>query len=177
MSAGVDTPLLRAALKSQYHAGLAMLRDAIERCPDEVWLSARHTNAFWQVAYHAMFFTHLYMMPDEASFRPWKGHQRRVQHPDGIPGAADPSSSLPLIPRPYSRAEALTYWEVCDGLVDATVDRLDLASPASGFSWYSMPKLEHQMMNIRHLQHHTAQLADRLRAEVHAGVAWVAGRP
>jgi hypothetical protein len=154
-----------------------MLRDAIERCPDEVWLSARHTNAFWQIAYHVIFFTHLYLMPDEASFRPWPGHQFNVQHEDGIPGKADPSSSLPLIPRPYSRAEALAYWDVCDSLVDDTVDALDLASPASGFHWYSMSKLEHQIMNIRHLQHHTAQLADRLRAELQTGIAWVAAGP
>ena len=28
---------LRGALKSQYHAALAMLRESIERCPAEVW--------------------------------------------------------------------------------------------------------------------------------------------
>jgi hypothetical protein len=28
-------------------------------------------------------------------------------------------------------------------------------------------------MNIRHIQHHTAQLADRLRNRVNVGVDWV----
>src|SRR5699024_2816331 len=51
---------LRAALKSQYHASLAMLREAVELCPAEEWTSDAHTNAFWQVAYHALYFTHLY---------------------------------------------------------------------------------------------------------------------
>ena len=49
-------PMLRSALKSQYHASLAMLREAIERCPPEEWLSTDHKNAFWQVSYHALFF-------------------------------------------------------------------------------------------------------------------------
>jgi len=31
------TRALGSALKSQYHAALAMLRLAIERCPDDLW--------------------------------------------------------------------------------------------------------------------------------------------
>src|SRR5262249_38512334 len=53
-------PTLRSVLKSQYHASLAMLREAIERCPSEEWLSTNHKNAFWQVSYHTLFFAHLY---------------------------------------------------------------------------------------------------------------------
>jgi hypothetical protein len=33
-----------------------------------------------------------------------------------------------------------------------------------------MPKLEHWMVNIRHIQHHTAQLEDRLRARAGLGI-------
>jgi len=32
---GDTHPMLRTVLKSQYHASLAMLREAIERCPPE----------------------------------------------------------------------------------------------------------------------------------------------
>jgi len=38
--------LVRASLKRQYHAGLGMLRDAIEACPDDLWYDATATNAF-----------------------------------------------------------------------------------------------------------------------------------
>jgi hypothetical protein len=34
-------------------------------------------------------------------------------------------------------------------------------------------KLEHQLVSIRHLQHHTAQLADRVRTRVGIGIDWV----
>ena len=167
---------LRDGLKSQYHAGLAMLREAIERCPDEVWESDEHTNAFWQIAYHTLFFTHLYLQPRAETFRPWEQHQGDVQHADGIAGPVDPDSKLALIPRPYTRAQALEYWRLLDAMVDGAVDALDLHSPVSGFHWYNMPKLEHQLVNLRHLQHHVAQLADRLRASSDVGIKWVGAR-
>ena len=168
---------LRTALKSQFHASLAMLREPIERCPETLWDDPSPTNAFWQVAYHALFFTHLYLMPDEAAFRPWTQHRADVQHPDGIPGPADPASPLPLIPEPYTREQVLAYWQVVDGMVDEAVDTLDLSLPTSGFPWYRMSKLEHQFVNLRHTQHHAAQLADRLRAAADLGTRWVGAVP
>ena len=36
--------------------------------------------------------------------------------------------------------------------------------------------LEHQIVNIRHIEHHTAQLADRLRSSAGIGIQWVGAR-
>jgi hypothetical protein len=36
-----------------------------------------------------------------------------------------------------------------------------------------MPKIEHQIVNIRHIQHGAAQLADRLRSKLNLGIGWV----
>jgi hypothetical protein len=168
----IDTTELRLILKSQYHAGLAMLRQAIELCPEELWLDTRPRNAFWQIAYHALFFTHLYLASEVASFRPWQGHQSQVQHPDGIPGDPKPGSTLPLVPESYTRAQTLACWDVLDNAVDSAVDALDLHRPECGFPWYKMSKLEHQFVNQRHLQHHAAQLADRIRAALDSGIRW-----
>ena len=170
------TAALATVLKSQYHAALAMLREAVERCPDELWLDQRPKNAFWQVAYHALFFAHLYAGADEAAFRPWAGHQAETQNPDGIGGPPDPVSNLPVIPNPYSKADVLAYCEFCDQMIDDAVDALDLRRRDSGFHWYKVSKLEHQIINIRHIQHHTAQLMDRLRAADDIGIRWVGAR-
>jgi hypothetical protein len=167
---------LRTSLKSQYHAALAMLKESIEKCPEETWYDETPKNTCWQVAYHALYFTHLYLQPDEAAFRPWKGHQGDVQHPDGIPGPANPESPLPLIPRPYTKEEVLAYWEFCDQMVDGAVETLDLGRRESGFHWYPIPKLEHQLVNLRHIQHHAGQLADRVRAAAGVGVRWAGSR-
>lgn len=173
----ISGKVLRGVLKNQYHAALAMLRETIENCPEELWTSREHTNAFWQIAYHVLYFTHLYLQSDEAAFEPWGQHQANVQHEDGIPGPAEPESDLPLVPDPYTRAQVLEYWRFCDEMVDDAVDALDLQSQSSGFYWYRLSKLEHQLVNLRHLQHHAAQLADRLRAAENFGTRWVGGRP
>ena len=172
----VPLHLVRDALKSQYRAGLAMLREAVELCPDDLWLTTENTNAYWQVAYHALFFTHLYLQPTSADFRPWPGHQSQVQNEDGIGGPPDPASDLPVIPEPYSRDQVLTYTAHVAREVETVVDTLDLASLESGFSWYRVSKLEHQLINVRHLHHHAAQLADRLRNATGNGVRWVGAR-
>lgn len=169
---------LRAALKSQYHAALAMLRQTVEQYPDELWLGDEaHVNAPWQLAYHALYFTHLYLQPELTHFQPWEGHQSEVQHEDGIAGDLNPESPLPLIPEPYAKEQVLAYLGHCEAIVDGAVDALDLLGPASGFWWYPVPKLEHQLVNLRHVQHHTAQLADRLRNERGLGTRWVGSRP
>ncbi|MBI4473427.1 MAG: hypothetical protein HY646_12220 [Acidobacteria bacterium] len=168
---------LNAIIKSQYHASLAMLREAIELCDDRMWLDTKHVNACWQVAYHTLFFTQLYLGSGPNSFRGWAGHQAAVQHPDGMAGPADPNSSLPLIPKPYPKAQTLEYWSVVDSMVDEAIDSMDLAGPDSGFWWYKVSKFEHQLINIRHVQHGAAQLADRVRAEFNVGVRWVGSVP
>lgn len=76
-------------------------------------------------------------------------------------------------PRPYTTSQVLAYWKHCDDMVDAAVRSLDLQSSESGFHWYRFPKLEHQIVNLRHIQNHTAQLGDRLRASTGTGIRWV----
>jgi hypothetical protein len=42
-----------------------MLRGAIDACPATLWTSDRYVNPFWQVAYHTLFYTHLYLQPQK----------------------------------------------------------------------------------------------------------------
>lgn len=58
-------------------------------------------------------------------------------------------------------------------MVAQKLDEMDLAAAKCGFWWYRMGKLEHQIVNIRHIQHHAAILSARLRTEVGVGVKWV----
>lgn len=101
---------------------------------------------------------------------PWE-HHRPNHHRLGA------GSEASVAPTPYSRPEVISYCLRCRDMVDSAVDLLDLASPESGFPWYRMSKLEHQLVNLRHLQHHTGQLADRLRQDAGRGVRWVGGKP
>jgi hypothetical protein len=155
--------LLRKALKSQYHAALVMLRQAVERCPNSQW--AQGNPPFWQVAYHATFFAHFYMGPDEDAFCPWEHHRPKIQSLDEPP--------VPLGDA-YTRADVLDYLSQCAAMVGPAVDALDLASRNSGFPWYQVSKIEHQIINIRHIQHHAIYLSAALRASGQEPVTWVA---
>lgn len=159
---------IKAALKSQYRASLTMLYEVIDGCPPELWADAAYRNPYWRVAYHTLYYAHLYLMQSETEFVPWE-HHRPGAHRLGAP--PDPSDPV----TPYSVEELRGYCRYCIGLVDAAVDRLDLSSPESGYSWYQMPKLEHQLVNLRHVEHHTGQLAERLRRTADRGLAWVKG--
>jgi len=149
----------------QYRASLAMFGQAIDLCPEPLWVAPEHTNKFWHIAYHALFYTHLYLQPSEADFHPWAKHRQLHQY-------LDPRRWAPQGTTPYTKAEVLEYREFCRAEAEARVPALDLAA-GSGFPWLPFNKLEVQFYNIRHLQHHTGQLADRLRTQAGCGVAWV----
>jgi hypothetical protein len=87
-----------------------------------------------------------------------------------------PPHRQPKIGEPYSRAEILAYWRLCGEMVDTVVDRLDLNAPECGFPWYKCPKLDHQIINIRHIQHHAALLSGRLRSAIGADIKWIGSR-
>ena len=153
----------------QYQASLAMLGQAIDLCPDSLWLDAAYPNRFWHIAYHAMFYTHLYLQPTEADFRPWAKHRPDHQYLGPRPQAPQ---ETPAPKTPYTKTELLEYHELCRNQVETRVPEIDLQAP-SGFYWLPFNKAELQFYNIRHLQHHTGQLADRLRTSINASVAWV----
>jgi hypothetical protein len=73
---------------------------------------------------------------------------------------------------PYSQAEILEYLEVCSREIGERVRSLEVDSP-SGFSWLPFSRMELHLYNIRHVQHHTGQLIDRLRITDDVGVAWI----
>jgi len=171
--------ILRPVLKNQYHASLAMLLDVIDRCPDSLWSNDSYVNPFWRVAYHALYYTHFYLQPHAESFRPWEHHQTGIQYmnnwapPPEFAHIGELPHRPPRTGKPYTKDQLLAYWTVCDESIDGAVDALDLAAPECGFFWYKVSKIEHQMINLRHLQHHMAQLGDRLRSVVGVGVDWV----
>lgn len=146
---------IRAALKRQYRAGLRMLRQAVEVCPAELWVSGHHPRNYWRIAYHGVFYCDLYLQPTADAFVRWEKDQ-------------DTSAALwgePPVLEPYSQVDILDYIDRVEAEVDAAVDLLDSDSPDSGFPWYpGMPKLDHQILNIRHLQGHVGQLSELLMA-------------
>lgn len=163
---------IKPCLKSQYHAALKTLRAAIEKCPDDLW-AAEVRHGYWHIVYHTLFFTHLYLQQRLDDFSPWEHHREDYECLGGRP---IPPHDLPTIDQPYMKDQMLAYWQVCEAMVDGQVEAMDLQRAKCGFFWYSVGKLEHQWINVRHIQHHAGQLADRLRTATEGGqsVGWVA---
>jgi hypothetical protein len=160
---------IQLQLVRQYRAALAMLKQAIETCPEELWLDAKPRNKYWHIAYHALFYAHFYVQASDKDFVPWAKHQQDANFLGARPGA--PKEPQAVI-EPYSREDLLEYAEFCRNEVSAKVPLDNLDGP-SGFYWLPFDRLELHLYNLRHLAHHTGQLADRLRNATGKGVGWV----
>ena len=153
----------QSVIAAQYRASLAMLRDAIEKCTDELWCDQRHDPAYWRIAYHTLFFTDLYLSENHDTFCAWDRHVKKYE-------ALDPL--VRIDGDPYTRADLSGYTAHLTRTVEERVAGLDLAGP-SGMSWLSFTKLELQFYNIRHIHHHAGQLTVWLREELGSEIDWV----
>src|SRR5205809_1089407 len=155
---------IREALKEQYHGGLAMLADCVEKCPEDVWRSGAHPRTFWRITLHAAFFAQFYLGQDEAAFTSWPGTKAEY----GaflVPERFQEQFELPETIEPMSRGDTLDYIAYVDSLVDNIVYTLDLERADTGFPWYKdQTKLSHEIMSIRHVPGHVGQLSELLMA-------------
>lgn len=163
---------LRQAIKENYHKALAMLAECVQKCPADLWTSPAPRvddenrfviRSFWRIAFHAVYFTHLYLGQNEGSFQAWPG-AKGGDH-EGMwhaPWNVEPYE-LPEDAEVHTQEEMLDYIKFVDSLVAPTVDQLDLDTSESGFPWYPRTtKIGHQLLNLRHIQGHVGQLSELL---------------
>lgn len=159
-------------IQSQYDAALSMLEAVVQQCPAGVWDDAQDHNRFWRVAYHVLFYTHLYLQPRDEDFVEWSGARGEAQYfgPIFFEGNREP-----VIAEPYTKEEILAYLAFCREEADRQVAKLELDAP-SGFSWIPLNKLELQFYNIRHIQQHTGELYERVGTRVGTDLPWIGQR-
>ena len=150
---------IKKITQSQYLAALEMLKQAIVTCPESVWDDPADKFRFWDIAYHTLFFVHLYLQDVEADFVPWEKHQ-------------DEDTER----TPYTKEDILVYVGLVQDQITQRVPALDLEAE-SGFHWLPFTKLELQFYNIRHIQQHTGELYERLGSRVQAELHWVGKQP
>jgi len=154
----------RSAIRQQFHASIDMLGNAIRACPDSVW-PGQPPRAFWYLAYHTLIFLDLYLSEcEESRFHP--------PSPFGLTELAD--ESLPP-ERVYRKDELLGYLEHCRKKLDAVMAGMTeawVASPCP-FDYRAMSNGELLLYNMRHVQHHAAQLNMRLRQTIDSAPDWV----
>jgi len=145
---------IKQVIKSQYLASLAMFRQAIEKCPLDVWYDQNEKFKIWSKAYHVVFFVHFYLQDAEKDFVEWEKHH-------------DPDGDIP-----FAKEDVLEYLAFAEKQVIERIPVTDLEGP-SGFDWYPVNKLELQFINIRHIQQHTGELYEMLGTRKNAELSWV----
>ncbi|MCX7428390.1 MAG: DinB family protein [Planctomycetia bacterium] len=164
---------VKNSLVAQFHAALAVLEQCVTRCPEEAWDAPVGDYPFWHVAYHALFYADLYLSRDEASFRAPALHRQDYQFFGRRPW---PPHEPVVADQPYSKDEIAAYLALCrrkasEAIAAETPATLD---GPSGFPWYKISRLEFHLNNIRHVQHHAAQLSLALRKRSGIEIEWVA---
>lgn len=154
----------KAIIKSQYRAALEMVHECILHCEDELWYDKSYTNPTWRITYHALYTFRLYLYQRLEDYVPWQHHRKGLQYLSEDLKTTDME--------PYSRKEMEDFLALCLEMI-STVDQLKVDHPESGFHWYTCSKAEHLIVNLRHLQHHTGQLQDRIRNRQKEGISWV----
>jgi len=153
--------LTQESLWNQFGASLDMLENAIRYCPQEHWDTEKE---FWYNAYHCLFFTDYYLTLEPSTFAPPTPFTFS-EFEDAMPE------------RTYSQAELLNYVEYCREKCHALLSNLthELAATrwinVSGTMDYSL--IELMLYNMRHVQHHAAQLNLILRQEINDAPDWV----
>ncbi|MBE0634683.1 DinB family protein [Candidatus Bipolaricaulota bacterium] len=158
-----------AVVSSQIRAALRMLCRAIDDCPDDLWNRPSDHNPFWVLAYHTLYFAHLYLSPSEEAFDPF---DRQVAGYSGY-GRTDLGDWVELTPKDvFGKVDVLAYCDHIDGRVAELVASTPFDAE-SGFSWLKFSKGEAHLYNLRHIQHHAGQLTERLRQEAKIGGRWI----
>ncbi len=145
---------IKQVIQSQYLAALAMLKQVIEKCPENVWYDPHEKFKFWSKAYHVVFFVHFYLQDAEKDFVPWEKHH-------------DPDGDIP-----FTKNEVLEYLAFAEKQVMERVPVTELDAEL-GFHWYPVNKLELQFINIRHIQQHAGELYETLGSREHIELDWV----
>jgi hypothetical protein len=156
----------------QFGASIDMLENAMHACPDSLWSDPSRRPewkpdgvvGFWYLGYHALFYLDLYL----SGF--WEGF-----HPPS-PFTLDEGDPAGVLPdNPYTKTQLLAYLHHCRAKCGATISALTDADldRVCTFSWGSMTFAELLLDNMRHVQHHAAQLNLLLRQNTSSAPGWV----
>ena len=157
----------KTILWRQLGAAIDMLENAVRACPEEIWSDRSRQPEYWYVVYHTLFFFDLYSFGSVEGFVPPMPFNLDELDPAGI-----------LPERPYTKDELLTYLEHGRGKCQAAIAAMteESAQRRCAFEWLDTTEAELVLYNLRHVQHHAAQLNLILRQTTGSAPRWVAGK-
>jgi len=155
---------IKIIIWQQFGAAIDMLENAILACSEDVWGKRIDHTEFWYIAFHALFYLDIYLSESDKGFIP----------PE--PFTLDELDERGLLPeRAYTKQELLKYLEHGREKCRLTIASLteEQADKRCGFDWLDISVSEILLYNMRHVQHHAAQLNFILSKEVGSAPRWV----
>jgi hypothetical protein len=154
----------KSAVWGQFGAALETLERAILACPPVLWGDRSRRPEYWYTAYHALFWLDLYLSEAPYDFAP--------PEPFGLE-ELDPAGLLPG--RVYEKEELLTYLEHGRARCRKKIENLtgEESKRIFEFGTIKLGVAELLLYNMRHVQHHAAQLNVILRQTQDSAPRWI----
>jgi hypothetical protein len=149
---------------SQFGAAIDMLENAMLACPENVWGDRTRNPEFWYITFHTLFYLDCYLSYSDKGFTPPAPFTLDELDPAGI-----------LPERVYTKEELLGYLEHGRKKCRETIAALseEKANQRCGFDWLDISVGELLLYNMRHVQHHAAQLNLILRQTIDSAPRWI----
>lgn len=157
---------LKRIVWQQYGAAMDTLDEAIRACPDALWNATMWEDEedsryghVWFIAYHALFWTDLFLTGSPKGFAPPAPFIR---------------GALPE--KPYTKDDILAYLIQCRQKSQAIIEGLtdERAQQVCVFDWMEPTFLELQLYSMRHMQEHAAHLSFFLGRNGVTAPDWIA---
>lgn len=160
---------MKVLLASQYEAALCTLHTCVVRCPDDAWGMRIGTYKFGQVVFHTLFFADYYVGTNHDALRIQPFHR---QHADTFADYEELEDRPPQALHP--RSFIIEYLEHCRTKAAAVIaaETAESLGAKADFVRRDFSRAELHVCNIRHIQHHSAQLSLRLRVDRHVDIPW-----
>lgn len=160
----VDHNAWKETVKSQFLAACDTLENAINACPQKLFEDQNRKYQIWYWVSHTIFWLDYYLTADRDGFKPPEPFGLEELDPAGV------------IPDPaYDQKQLLDYLDYCRKKLVRTFAEMtgQRAAEQFHFTRESLSIAELHLYNLRHVQHHSAQINLILRQEIDSAPGWV----
>jgi hypothetical protein len=160
---------LKELIARQFEAALCTLNACIEQCPADAWDAPIANLAFCQAAFHALFYADCYLGLNTEALRQQVFHRDNPEFFRDYEELEDRKQQ-----QMYDRESILAYMAFCRRKASEVIaaETAETLQARCGFDWLPFSRAELHVYNIRHIQHHAAQLILRLRLSHDLDIPW-----
>ena len=147
---------LDSILLNQYNAALSMLENCINNYKDDIWYNSdNYLNPAWQIAYHTIYYANIYCSSSRKEIVHW---ENEIADYNMLKRTS--KSKRKKADKKYSQKEMKDFLNFVKKNIPQYLTNMKPDNKCWP-NWYNLQQNEFHINNIRHIQHHTAQLIER----------------